>query len=138
MEMEIVYTTGKVPVTVLSPRGAVDGSNYKDLIIKTKELQETGTRYLLLDLGNVTFLSSAGLVALHKIVLLMRGEKIGDLEPGWDALHAIDRDQPAMKEPCFKVLNPQPRVTKTLQISGMENYFEIYTDQQTAIDSFHA
>lgn len=136
MEMDVNYAQGKVPVTILSPHGAVDGSNYQNVIAKAKELYGTGTRYLLLDLSDVNFLSSAGLVAMHSVVLLMRGEKPSDTESGWDALHAIDRDLPTGKQLYVKLLNPQPRVARTLQVSGMENFFEIFGNQQAALDSF--
>ena len=136
MEIDVNFAQGKVPITILSPHGAVDGLTYQSVIAKAQELYSTGTRYLLLDLGDVNFLSSAGLIALHKIVLLMRGQQLSTEEAGWDALHAIDRDRPVAKEPYVKVLSPQPRVARTLQVSGMENFFEIYTDQETAVDSF--
>jgi anti-anti-sigma regulatory factor len=137
MEMDVKFVQGKVQVTILSPHGAVDGSNYQSVIAKAKELYEMGTRYLLLDLGDVNFLSSAGLVALHHMILLLRGEKLSETDSGWDALHAIDRDLSSGKQSCLKVLNPQPRVARTLEVSGMENFFDIFIDQQAAIDAFN-
>ncbi len=136
MNMDVAFAQGKVPVTILSLHGAVDGSNYQTVIEKVNQLYGSGTRSLLLDLGDVNFLSSAGLVALHSIILIMRGEKPNATESGWEALHAIDRDSNAGPQANVKLLNPQPRVANTLHISAMEKFFEIFTDQQSAIEAF--
>ena len=107
LKMDIETKQGKVPVTVVRPHGRIDGSTYESLIQKTGQLYTNGTRHLLLDLGDVNFLSSAGLVALHSIILVMRGEHVNNLESGWDALHDIDRDTTGT-QPYVKLLNPQP------------------------------
>ena len=135
MEMEIENVGSSIPVTVMRPHGAIDGSNFQELIDKTAQLYAGGMRRLLLDLGDVRFMSSAGLVAMHKIVLIMRGEKTTTDESGWESIHAIDRDQSG-KQPAFKLLNPQPKVAKTLEMSAMDRLFDIFTDEQAALASF--
>jgi anti-anti-sigma regulatory factor len=134
--MDVETVQGNPPVTILRPHGRIDGSNYQDLIAKTSALYKAGTRRLLLDLGDVNFLSSAGLVALHSMVLLMRGDQPTDPESGWDALHAIDRESITGVQPNVKLLNPQPKISNTLAMSAMDRFFEIFTDEQTAIASF--
>jgi anti-anti-sigma regulatory factor len=134
--MDVETVQGKAAVTVLRPHGRIDGSNYESLISKTGQLHSAGTRSLLLDLGDVNFISSAGLVALHSIVLIMRGEKPADPQSGWDALHAISRDSITGAQPYVKLLNPQPKITNTLQMAAMDRFFEVFTDEQTAIASF--
>jgi anti-anti-sigma factor len=135
MDMDIENVGSNIPVTVMRPHGAIDGSNFQELIDKAAQLYTGGMRRLLLDLGDVRFMSSAGLVALHKMVLLMRGEKSNPDESGWDAIHAIDRDQGG-KQTAFKLLNPQPKVAKTLEMSAMDRLFDIFTDEQVALASF--
>jgi anti-anti-sigma factor len=134
--MDVETVQGKTPVTVLRPHGRIDGSNYESLIAKASQLYSAGTRSVLLDLGDVNFVSSAGLVALHSLVLLMRGEKPTDPESGWDALHAIGRDAITGAQPYVKLLNPQTKITNTLQMAGMDRFFEVFTDEGAAIASF--
>ena len=135
LNMDIETKQGKVPVTVVRPHGRIDGSTYESLIQKTGQLYTNGTRHLLLDLGDVNFLSSAGLVALHSIILVMRGEHVNNLESGWDALHDIDRDTTGT-QPYVKLLNPQPKVLSTMEKAAMERFFSIYMDEEEAIASF--
>lgn len=138
MQMTVETIQGNVPVAILSLEGDLDGSNFKDAIAKAQELYNAGTPNLLLDLTNLRFMSSAGLVSLHSIALLMRGEKPLDPEGGWNAFHAIarERDLSQSKQPHFKLLNPQPRILMNLQKVGMDQLFEIHTDREAALASF--
>lgn len=136
MELDIGSAQGKVPVTILALRGELDASNYEAVIAKVKQLYETGTRHLLLDLSDLNFMSSSGLVALHSIVLLMRGEKPADLGLGWDAFRAIERDCESGLQPYVKIVNPQPKVLGSMQKTGMDHFFEIFSDRQSAMASF--
>jgi hypothetical protein len=81
-------------------------------------------------------MASSGLLALHAVALLMRGETPPDPAEGWGALRSIDRDREAGLQQHVKLLNPQPRVERVLKLAGLDRFFEIYTDQQTAIVSF--
>ncbi len=136
MQLTVEQAQGKVPVTVLRLHGELDASNFESIISKTKELQKGGARYVLLDFGDLSFMSSSGIVALHSIILLMRGEQPHELEAGWNVFHAIERDRTSGLSPYVKILNPQPKVASTLQKTGMDGFCEIYTDLQTAIASF--
>ena len=64
MEITVSKQQGRVLVTVLQPHGDVDASNYAELIKKTRELFNGGDKDFLVDLSDVPFMSSAGLVAL--------------------------------------------------------------------------
>jgi len=39
-------------------------------------------------------------------------------------------------KPWVKLLNPQPRVTRTLEMSGMNVFFDIFADETAALASF--
>jgi anti-anti-sigma factor len=136
MEINIEQVEGKVAVTILELHGNLDASNFEEVIDKARSVYESGARDLLIDLGDVDFMSSSGIVALHSIALLMRGEQPHDLESGWEVFHAIGRDSDSGLQEHVKILNPQPKVALTFEKTGMDNFFEIYTDRQTAIDSF--
>ena len=135
MNLTIHQMQGAVPVTILGIQGDLDGSTYMAVINKAQELCRAGTRNLLIDLTGVPFLSSAGLVALHHIALLMRGDQPPDPTQGWAALRAIAMEQSDVQR-HVKLLNLQPRVDKALEMAGMKQFFEIYTNLDTAVSSF--
>jgi anti-anti-sigma regulatory factor len=136
MHLTSEQAQGRVPVTILAVHGALDASNYEDVIAQAQELYNAGTRYLLVDMSDISFMSSSGLVALHSIALLLRGEQPPDPELGWQTFHAIGHDRDAGAQEHVKLLNPQAKVKQTLQMTGMDEFFEIHTDLQTAIASF--
>lgn len=136
MNFSVEAVQEKVPVTILAPDGDVDGSNYQALIGKAQELHAAGVQFLLLDLQHVNYMSSAGLVALHSISKLLAGEAIPDSQSGWDAYHSVQRDRPTGVNQQLKLLNPQPRVEKLLEMAGMNAAFEIYSDRSAALASF--
>ncbi len=136
MNITAEQTTARIPVTILRVQGDLDGSNYLDLIAATKTAQQNGAKYLLMDLGGVSYMSSAGLVALHSAVQLLRGEQPPDPSAGWSTLKSVALDTTSTQQKMVKLLNPQPRVMRTLEMSGMNAFFEIYTDEATATASF--
>ncbi len=127
---------GKVPVTVMRIQGELDASNYQRLIAIAKQNYAAGVRHILLDLSEMPFMASSGLVALHSVALLVRGEAPPDPAAGWGALRAIDRDRETGLQEHVKLLNPQPRVDRVLRMAGFDQFFEIYTDEEAAIASF--
>jgi anti-anti-sigma factor len=136
MEISITRQQSTPPVTVLQLKGALDGATYQSLINEAQKLYDSGTRDILVDLANITFMSSAGISALHRIALLFRGEKQEVVEEGWSAYRAIDRDRDSGFQKHVKLLNPIDKVLHTLDMVGFTNYFEIYTDLNQAVASF--
>ncbi len=127
---------GRVPVTVFALSGALDGSNFRELIARGQEAYASGTRRILIDLSELTFMSSAGLVALHSLTAVLCGQPLPDLEDGWAAYHAMQRAQGQGVQPCLKLLNPQPKVDRVLRTSGMDQFFEIHGEMEKAVASF--
>lgn len=136
MDVTVLHMQGRVPVTVLQTHGDLDASNYQEVIARAEEVYESGARHVLLDMSDTPFMGSSGLVALHSIALLLRGEALPDPEAGWDAFYALDRDRESGLQQQFKILNPQPQVDRVLEMSGLKEFFEVYTDLHTAVDSF--
>ncbi len=136
MEITVYQAQGKVPVTVLQPHGDLDASNFRELIARAKEAHGAGAGDILLDLSNTPYLSSSGLVALHSIAMMLRGEKLPDLESGWGAFRSMDRDKDLSTQQHFKLLSPQPDVDKVLEMAGFKRFIEVYTDLETAVASF--
>jgi anti-anti-sigma regulatory factor len=137
MEITVAQLQGaSVPVTVLGTHGYLDASNYQDLIAKAQETYDAGARDLLLDLSDTPYMSSSGLVALQSVASLVRGESLADSEEGWGAIRAIDRHRDSGLQQHLKLLSPQPRVERVLDMVGFTRFLEVYTDLDAAIASF--
>ncbi len=138
MNITVEQAKGNVPVTILKLQGELDASSYLEVINKAKEIYDDGTENLLLDMSQLSFMASSGLVALHSVALVMRGEEPPDPESGWSAFHAIANEVEGENkfEKHLKLLNPQPRVARTLEIAGFNNIIEVFTDKNSAINSF--
>lgn len=138
METIVEYVEANVPVTILKLNGELDASSYLDLIRQIKTLYAGGTRDLLLDLSDLTFIASSGLIALHSAATIMRGDTPVDPNEGWQAMHTVaqDLENATGKEANLKLLSPQQRVARTLQLSGFDTIIDIYTDRETAVNSF--
>lgn len=136
MTITIDQAQGKVPVTILGVQGDLDASNYQDVIDNAVQAHEDGARDILIDMSEIKFMSSSGLVALHSIALLMRGGKVPDPDYGWEAFRTLDRDRESGVQEHVKLLNPQPQVDRSLELTGLKQFFEIYTDRDTALASF--
>lgn len=136
MNITVSQAQGNVPVTVLKLDGQLDGQNYQDLIAKAQELYNSGARDFLLDLSDLTYISSAGLVALHSVALLARGEELPDTEGGWSAYRSMGRSSEAGLQRHVKLLNPRSEIMSVLDMVGFGNVFQVFTDRDEAVRSF--
>jgi anti-anti-sigma regulatory factor len=136
MEIAVSTQQGNVPVTVVQPHGDVDASNYAQLVSKVESLQKDGAKDFILDLSDVPFMSSAGLVALHSIAIMLRGERPADPQSGWAALKSIDRSKEAGIQKHVKLLKPQQYVAETFDKAGFTQFFQIFSDLAEAVASF--
>jgi anti-anti-sigma factor len=136
MDISVSQTQGNVPVTVLKLAGQLDGQNYQDLITKAQELHKAGARDFVLDLSDLTYISSAGLVALHSIALLVKGEDLPDTEHGWAAYRSLGRTSAAGLQDHVKLVNPREEVKSVLHMVGFTNVFAIFSELDEAVKSF--
>ena len=123
-------------ITIVRIEGDVDGSNYRQLIDRVREIHAAGARGLLIDLAGVKYMSSAGLVALHSIAKLFQQKPLPNVEEGWGAIRALEDAGKSGKQPFVKLLRPQPRVSNVLDQSGLLPYFDVHTDEAAALASF--
>jgi anti-anti-sigma factor len=133
-EMDIVvsHEQGRVPVTVFRVKGEIDVRTYEQLQDQAQEAFKAGMRNLLLDLSGVTYISTAGLRALHHIFTLLRTDSPGESDT---VMYEGLRDG-TFKSPHLKLLNPQPAVLNALSTAGYDMYLEIHRDLKDAIASF--
>lgn len=136
MQITVSTQQGNAPVTVVQPHGDVDASNYTQLVSKVEALHKDGAQDFLIDLSDVSYMSSAGLVALHSIAIMLRGEKPTDPQSGWAALKSMDRSRERGMQKHVKILNPQQYVAETFDKAGFTQFFEVFTDLKKAVASF--
>jgi len=137
MTISVLQKQGRVPVTIISLDGRLDGQNYQELITKGQELYKAGVRDILLDLTDLSYISSAGMVAFHNIALMLRGETPPSLDHGWNAYRSMGRSSGGGgTQEHFKLFNPQPEVNHILDMVGFNTIFKIYTDLDEAVNSF--
>jgi anti-anti-sigma regulatory factor len=131
MEITVSTEQAKELIAIMKLKGDINASNFMEVVDKAQEIYNNPARNLIIDLGGVTNISSAGQVAIHKIALLYSG---------------VDQDVDENENPDFthssnarkyvKLLNPQPEVDKTLEKAGLKLFFKTYTDLESAVKSF--
>jgi anti-anti-sigma regulatory factor len=136
MEIKINKLQGPANVTILQLTGKLDGSNYLELVEEARRVYMDGARDLLIDMSQLTYMSSSGIAAIHKTALMFRGMPVLEDESGWSAYHAIDRDRSNGVQQHVKLLSPQPEVARVLELSGFTGLFEIHSDLSQAVASF--
>lgn len=136
MDIVVSQEQGREAVTVLKIIGQLDSQSYQQLIETAKKEFAAGAKNFLLDLGELNYISSAGLVALHTIALILQGETLPDTEEGWRSLKSMDRTRQSGKQKNIKFLNPQEAVVSVLDMVGFSALFDVFTDKQTAVNSF--
>ncbi len=112
---------GNAPVTVLRLEGDIDAATHKILEEKAAEVIEAGATNILLDLGGVPYMGSAGFRAIHSISnMLDSGESASGVR----------------KSDHLKLLNPTDDVSRVIKTLGFDVYLDIYQDRNEAINSF--
>lgn len=126
-----------VPVTVMALDGELDASNYLRLVDDVRELYDAGTRSLLLDLTDLSFIASSGLVALFSVVRVMNGEEPPDPEYGWRAFHEVSRGvEEGEVQTAVQLCGAQPSVAEVLERTGLDRLFRSHPDRETALAAF--
>lgn len=128
LEITSSQIQGDVTATILHLKGQLDRATDEHFMDRAREAYEDGARHLLLDLSDVTMLTSSGLHAIHTVFRLFTPQS--DL----DSMHE-HRDEP-YKSPYFKIMCPNPQVYYILNITGfMQNIF-VFNSMDEAIKSF--
>ncbi len=109
--MQVSTTIG--PIAVLAVKGNVDTNTFRDLIEKGEQVINQGYTSLILDLHEVDYISSAGLMALQTI-----------------AGKAIDKSGKAV------IAGLNKRVQHVMELAGFDKILSIFDDVATARASF--
>jgi hypothetical protein len=128
-EFIISVTEQSVPiaVTILHLAGRLDHASETLLRERAGQLHESGTRRLLLDLEQVTYIASAGLRAIHLIYKMYTpAEEMQAWQPGGDVY----------KSPYFKLSCPSPEVYGVLNLAGFLHNILFFNNLNDALLSF--
>jgi anti-anti-sigma factor len=136
MQISLSKKQGRISVTIMQLTGDLDASNYTDVIAKAQETYDEGTRDLLVDLSKVSYVSSAGLMSLHAIVLIFAGQSMQSKETGRPSFRSINPQRDSAGLQHVKLLSPQPAVEQVLDVVGLKQFLNIHTDLETAIQSY--
>jgi anti-sigma B factor antagonist len=120
MSILVGHEEGNVPVTVLKIEGDLDAGSYKNLQDKAAEIIDAGTTNILLDMGQVDYMGSAGFRAIHAIANMLNKEQ----------------KEGMYKSEHVKLLNPRGEVARVIKTLGFDSFLEIYEDRAAAIASF--
>ena len=122
MNIRVAQEQGRVPITVFHIQGQMNLGTAEQLEQAARAALDGGTRYLLVDLSEVSSLTSAGLRALHGLYRML------------GAFSADGRE--ARKSANLKLLNPLPDIRRVLQVAGFDSFIDIHDDFRTAVASF--
>lgn len=139
MNATVDHVMGRVPVAVLRLEGDLDSSTFEAVIDEGRRLHDSGARDLLLDLRQVPYMGSSGLVAIHTLALLFNDREPADLESGWAAHHAIAQSVEAGMQPHLKIIltaDPGSSLFRVFDRTGMSRFVDIRTDEADAIAAF--
>jgi len=100
-------------VDLIKVDGRIDSSNASELVDQFQALADDGRYQLVLETGDIDYMSSAGLRAM--VAALRECKK-----------HSGD----------LRVANPSTRMTEVLNLAGLDNIFGVYDDPLTAVGSF--
>ena len=119
-------------IAVIQVHGAMNG---KKLVDEAQRLYDAGARDLLLDMSELTFISSAGLSALHHVALVYRGEPQAAFTEDRSTIHAMRNEGNSgfQMQEHVKLFNPSEAIRDVLDIVGFNVFFETFTDFNAAI-----
>lgn len=136
MQITISQKQGREPVTVIHLDGKLDSTSFQMLIDEAKKLYTAGARHLIMDMTKLSYISSAGIVSLHSIAKLFRGESLPNTDAGWNAIRSMERERAGGMQQQVKLFNVPVEVRSVLEVVGFSAFFEMYADLDQAIASF--
>jgi stage II sporulation protein AA (anti-sigma F factor antagonist) len=128
-DLTITRTEGRVLILHLA--GRLDAQTQAALLDAARQAHEAGSRHLLIDLGKIEMITSAGLGALHNIYKLFTPHE--EVE-SWEK----EKHGEPYKSPYFKIAGASKDVYYVLNIAGFLQNIAIYPDLDAALKSFSA
>ena len=118
---------GNVDVTVFHLSGTLDAASEDALYDKACQVFDSGVRNLLLDMADLTHISSAGLRALHNIFKKCTPE---------EEFEAARESGEPYKSPYFKLAAAPSEVYYVLNLAGFLHNIPFYPSVDEALKSY--
>ena len=118
---------GQPNVTIFHLSGMLDAASEDALFEKASQIFDRGVHYLLLDMANLTHISSAGLRALHNIFKKCTPE---------EEFEAARKSGEPYKSPYFKLAAASSEVYYVLNLAGFLHKIPFYPSVDEALKSF--
>ena len=131
--MDITTDRPSADLAVIGLVGELDGSNFEQLIDAGRAARDGGARRIVLDLSGLTYMGSSGLVAIHSIALLLRGQEPTSPEDGWQAIHDLSAAPAEGLDGALTLAGPPASVERVLDRSGMLGLFAVHPDRAAAV-----
>ena len=134
MEIKTTTENGRVPVTVVQVDGNLDSSTYENFQSEVDNIIEGGARYILLDLAQAKYISSAGFRAFNNIF-----NKLRALHPD---TNLSDKEMKqgisagTYKSPHLKISGMSDNIRSAFELAGFDMFIETFSDLKSAVDSF--
>lgn len=131
--MDITTDRPSPELAVIGLVGELDGSNFEQVIDAGRAARDGGAQRIVLDLAGLTYMGSSGLVAIHSIALLLRGQEPTSPEDGWQALHDLANVAAEGPDDRLALAGPPPSIERVLDRSGMLGLFAVHADRASAV-----
>ena len=118
---------GKANITIFHLNGVLDAASEDALYDKACQAFDSGVHYLLLDMQNLTHISSAGLRALHNIFKKCTPE---------EEFEAARENGEPYKSPYFKLAAASSEVYYVLNLAGFLHNIPFFPTMDEALNSF--
>jgi hypothetical protein len=116
----------KSNVTIFQLNGVLDAASEDDLYDRACQAFDDGAKFLVLDMGNLTYISSAGLRALHNIFKMCTPES---------EFEAARESGEPYKSPYFKLAGASSEVYYVLNLAGFLHNIPFYPTMEDALKS---
>ncbi|KAA0280460.1 MAG: STAS domain-containing protein [Anaerolineales bacterium] len=120
LKSEQIQREGKDPVTVITVQGWLDGQSDEKFVSAAQEAHSQGSRLLIVNLEDVSTLTSAGIRALQRTYLLFNPSE-----------HTVHNGR-------MRLCNAPPQVYHVLSLTGFLQSCPNYETLQAALNSLPA
>ena len=118
LKNSVEQVQGEVLITTFHLSGRLDINGEEDFVKWASDAYQAGARYLLLDMSEVTMLTSAGMRAIQKVYRMFTTE------------------ESTLETSHLKMAAAPPPVYEPLQITGFLKTIPVFETVQSAIEAF--